>query len=530
MLLRTICAVVLVMCICAAPYEVKFIADQRITTKDNITLVADGYVPITTNSSQTFPILIFPNSWALPQFEYILKCLQLAERGYITLEYETRGWYRSGGEIDVAGLLDQADIGSVIDYAFSKAAEWQLDTTKVGMVGISYGAGLSLFGAATDNRVSAVASLSGWANISNALYENDTPNAVWGTLLVASAHLLGHVNASLDIMFQDLINHRNMTVVQSYSESRSPLLYLEHINKRNIPVFLSNNFLDRLFKPQDMLSFYEKLTTPKMILLNQGSHAEAEATGLVDLTNYVWHNTIEWMDYFLMGINNGIVQNPPVQFQELGSETRIFYPTWPDKEKVTPVTFYLNNRGANEYGGLSYNPTSRKRVQDVFDTMTYSSSTGMGDGIPIISDYLDEFIPITANLPTISRTSAIVYLSQPTNESLLLCGTPSFQVSIFPNSPSWQLYAYLYDVDIFGIGTLMTDAFYTNYGTSIPSQEVYVAADMHSLCQRVGSGRRLAIGFDLYNGLYTQSNSNSSLQVTMFYGEDTFLTLPINYL
>ena len=51
-----------------------------------------------------------------------MQAQELARSGYIVLEYETRGWYRSGGEIDCAGEKDQRDVTEVISYALNQRA------------------------------------------------------------------------------------------------------------------------------------------------------------------------------------------------------------------------------------------------------------------------------------------------------------------------------------------------------------------------------------------------------------------------
>eukprot|EP00758_Cryptobia_borreli_P016285 Tbor_TRINITY_DN6096_c0_g2::TRINITY_DN6096_c0_g2_i1::g.11594::m.11594 len=102
---------------------------------DNITLHAVAWIPTQhlENPNEKFPLVIFPNSWASPDFEYILPAAVLAQKGYVTVGYETRGWYRSGGEIDVAGAKDRADASKVIDFLLSdeRVKEWNINTSAV---------------------------------------------------------------------------------------------------------------------------------------------------------------------------------------------------------------------------------------------------------------------------------------------------------------------------------------------------------------------------------------------------------------
>ena len=66
------------------------------------------------------------------------------------------------------------------------------------MVGISYGAGLALLGAARDERIKAVVAMSGWSNMQEALFKQGSPSRVWGTLLVLLSHVVGKPEPLLD--------------------------------------------------------------------------------------------------------------------------------------------------------------------------------------------------------------------------------------------------------------------------------------------------------------------------------------------
>ena len=85
------------------------------------------------------PAIVFIDSWATPDFEYLVQARQFAADGYIVLEYDPRGFYGSGGTIDVAGPQDVADVSSVISWLLANTAA---NPAEIGVGGISYGAGL----------------------------------------------------------------------------------------------------------------------------------------------------------------------------------------------------------------------------------------------------------------------------------------------------------------------------------------------------------------------------------------------------
>jgi hypothetical protein len=533
----------------AESYVVTFLGVHTITTFDGHVLHGDGFAPIPNSVNETFPVIIFPNSWGVPQFEYIFKNLQLAEEGYVAFEYETRGWYFSGGEIDCAGPLDRRDLSSIVDFVVSHAVEWHIDVSRIGFCGISYGAGLSLMAAAVDPRITAVASLSGWANLTLAMYDHFTPNKVWAQALLFLGELVGHLSPDVSTNINDLIAHRNLSSIFTFSEARSPGVNVSAINARKVPVLISNNYNDRLFQPNDMLMFFNKITSPKMILLNEGGHAEAELSGLLDLgKNYVWSKTKLWFQHFLQGVDNGIEKEAPVQCEvQYQGNDYLMYSKWPDDRLVQMEKRFLTPRAGNgHYGGLAPSHPPLRNV--TYDFIRFDTLSGVYDGVPIVSDYLNQFVPTTNELSGYQEDGAIVYMNSPLTTTRLYCGTPEYQVLIQPTNVSggaggqttrWQLYSLIYSVDSLDIGTIIADAYNTNWEHNTPwgspnRGEVTVREDgslvlrsnFRFMCQNVAFGSRIAVAFVLYNAAFQQSSTN--LGMRFLYSEESWISLPYN--
>jgi predicted acyl esterase len=340
-----------------ASYNVNFYSDP-ITSWDGTLLHCDGYIPQRASGDNTtlFPLIIFPNSWVCPTFEYIVKAQNFAQNGYITLEYETRGWYNSGGTIDTAGPLDQKDGSSVIDFALSKAAEWNINTSAIAFAGISYGAGISLLMAGTDPRVKTAVALSGWVNITTALYPNHSPSLAAVEFLVDTARLTGRPSQELINVSQDLSQHKNIDTVLAFAAKRSAIAHLDVINARKMPIFISNNMFDRFFDPMQMLDFYTQLQGPKFMLLNQGEHAEPEMLALIDIPgSYIWGKVRLFLDDVLKGINTGIFTGPTLQIEmgdNIFSRNYQMFDSWPSPA-VQATQLIMGARGGNDWGALN---------------------------------------------------------------------------------------------------------------------------------------------------------------------------------
>jgi predicted acyl esterase len=504
-----------------APSGADFLGWQTIPTFDGYNLHADGYRPSGPAGKQRYPLVIFANSWGRNETEYEIKAKEWAEYGYVTLEYETRGWYESGGLVDVAGPLDRRDISTVIDYAFSKADEWNINTSAVAFAGISYGGGLATEAAGFEPRISAIIAMSGWGNLTRVLFDHDTVNFVWGSGLMLLEYLDAHPNPELLEMWNNLVAHRNMSAVEAWAGRRSGQTNVSFMNERKIPFFMSNNFLDRLMKASAQVDFWQELEGPKLLLLNQGIHAQPEHiynTGF----NYIWHQARRWLDYWLKGEQNGILAEAPVQVQpKYGSSNYINLTSWPPSN-LGSVKFVLGQRGPNKYGTMNRNGTETTRSSDI---VYYDEHSGVNNGIPMLSDLVDYLIPEMTNLQSASRSGSIIYLSEALSTGYQICGTPNISLSFVPSSDTWQVYAMLYDVDALDIGEIITDMHFTRYGAGNPNnQTVTLKTSFHMLYYSIPAGHRLGVAIILYNDLYLPANRN--LTVAMEYGTNTWVSIP----
>ena len=133
-----------------------------LTAHDGITLKGIVFDPKPTVEGTKNPTVIFISSWGLNKWEYVIPAGDLADKGYTVVSYTARGFWGSGGEINMAGELDMKDVSTVIDWVI---ANTNADPNRIGLSGISYGGGMSLLGAAFDSRVKSVAAMSCWVDL-----------------------------------------------------------------------------------------------------------------------------------------------------------------------------------------------------------------------------------------------------------------------------------------------------------------------------------------------------------------------------
>ncbi len=474
----------------------------RLPGHNGVTLAATLMTPAQASATTPVPAIVFVNSWALDNHEYLVQAAQLASKGYVVLSYATRGFGTSGGLVNVAGPDDMADFSRVLDWLIANTAT---DPQRIGVAGISFGAGISLLGAAHDPRVRAVAALSGWADLSQALYGGETPDMVWGGILLGAGYLTGRMDPIVAQMYNNLLFRRDIAATLDWAESRSPKIGLAALNQRQLPIYISNNFRDELFEPNAMMTFYQQLQGPKKLDLNLGNHATAELGGLLGLRNHVWTNVQRWFDRWLQNTANGIELEPRVSMAIKLDQTRDTFADWPDNS-VHDEVFYLGERDWFGNGDLRKTLPSSSGV-DRYHSGLLSGATA---GIPVVSTLFEAHLatPIISYLPTINRLLAVTYESPKLRDPMRIRGVPRVSIWLRPNTTRVQTIAYLYDVDAFGFGTLITHGPVTLWNAET-DRDHNVAIELIATAYDVAAGHHLALVLDTNDPQYSPPQLNA---------------------
>ncbi|MFC7978778.1 alpha/beta fold hydrolase [Streptomyces cinereoruber] len=451
------------------------------------------------------PLIVLPTSWAMPQIEYLVPARKLADAGYVVVSYNSRGFWQSGGEIETAGPKDVADASKVIDWALANTAA---DPDRVGMGGVSYGAGISLLAAAHDPRVKAVAALSGWADLIESIYSGRTQHLQAAALLGGAGALTGRPGPELkevlgDFLSSNLAKEEDMI---AWGRKRSPVTYLDRINANGAAIMLGNAWGDTIFPPNQYASFYEKLTGPKRLEFRPGDHATAELTGLFGLPNDTWTNAQRWFDRYLKGADNGIDREQPVQLKSRSTGGYEGYPDW--------KSVHANQRKF-DLGGT-------QRVWANVDS-------GANGGVTLLTNALDQFLrtPPVVSVPLLPRAFAGVWQSERYDAPQRVRGTVKVHTTVASTKESGTLVAYLYDVGPLGVGKLVTNAPYTFHGKT-PGQPFGVDLELFSTAYDVPAGHRLALVVDTVDPLYIEHNpTGAQLTFSSPAADPSYVSVPL---
>ena len=490
-------AIVLASSVFAADEACPYFSDAvTFTSADGTQLAGNVFIPQATTPDETFPAIIFINSWAMEEHEYLVQAALFASEGYIVLSYSARGWGLSGGLIDVAKPADVQDLSAAIDWL---EANTPVDMNNIGAAGMSYGAGISLLGIADEPRLKTVASMSGWGSLNRALYEQETPSLVWGAILTALAYI-GRPDPAIAEGFADLLLQQNIPAIMALNDLSSPIKYVSKINARQAPVYFSNNWDDDLFKPNSILDMFSQLTGPKHLDLNQGIHISAELPGLLGLDNYTWNNVHDWFDYWLKGVNNGFMSQPAVTMEVKHTSQTVTFASWPSST-VKTKTFYLGPRALNLSlkGTLNTSANSKSYTDVILSGLDTLATSGR---VPVIDQLLEPVVPIAVPIPAISVINGIVYQSAALSSGIKLRGIPKLNIWITPSRAQAELVVYLYDVNSLGIGTLITHG-PVSLHSATPGKAIQLAMELSATAWNVAAGHKLAIAIDTYDPLYS---------------------------
>lgn len=468
-------------------------------------LKANVVTPSGADGSRSYPVIVLPTSWGMPQTEYLAQAKKLADSGYVVVNYNSRGFWQSGGYIEVAGPPDIADASKVIDWAL---ANTPADPGKVGMAGVSYGAGIGLIAAAHDKRIKAVVALSGWADLIDSIYSGRTQHLQAALMLSGAGCLTGRPSAELQQIMSDFLTSnlaREQEMIK-WGKQRSPATYLDEINANGAAIMLGNAWGDSLFPPNQYADFYEKLTGPKRLEFRPGDHATAEGTGLLGLPNDTWTSAHRWLDHYLKGADNGVDHEQPVRIK---SRSTGRYESYPDWKSLVATERKI------ELGGT-------KKIHANIDS-------GANGGVIFLSSILDQFarLPPMASIPLLPRSFAAVWQSERYGSQQVVRGTARLHTTVTSTKESGTLVAYLYDVGPLGLGKLVSNAPYTFHGKT-PGKPFAVDLELFSTAYDVPAGHRLALVVDTVDPLYIEHNpSGAQLTFSSSAADPSYLSVPL---
>jgi predicted acyl esterase len=433
--------------------------EVQIETHDKIKLQAIVFNPKPTSRNSKNPVLIFISSWGLNKWEYVVPAHDYAKRGYTVISYTSRGFWGSGGVVNLAGPLDMKDVTTVIDWAL---ANTHADPNRIGLSGISYGGGMSLLSAAHDQRVKSVVAMSCWVDLAQSFLGNgETIRKHAVRVLQGVGYLTGEIGEDLETLFSKYFSKTDLEYLYKIVRERSAVNFVDQINENKPAVFIANALSDSLFIPNQFPAFFDKLTGNKHIEFAPGDHTGPEGAGLFGLPDQVWQRARQWNDYYLRDEKTDrLVEMPRIVLTTSNDDDVEGFKTWDDMANSS-LTYRLA-KDERLIFSLKDAPLDQQTVDETIKT---GDNAHINGGIAFVTASVRPPIeePLHFIMKLIDRDYAVVFQTEPFPYTARLRGIAAISLNIIPkSSPSGTLVAYLLDVNpVTKIGKLITFAPWT---------------------------------------------------------------------
>lgn len=227
---------------------------------------------------------------------------------------------------------------------------------------------------------------------------------------------------------------------------------IERINNSGIPVYMTTGWYDIFLG--DMFLWYDNLTVPKRLTVRPLDHSGMDATQF-DLDYEA--EAQRWFDYWLKGIDNGIMEEPPIHYYVMGVPKKEAWQTsnqWPlAKQELKHFHFDEGKTGSVASVNDGFLTTESPLAQDAFDVYTVDYTTTSGEksrwvAIEEEHDYPD----MRAN-----DEKALTYTTSPLETDVAVTGHPVVHLWISTDAPDLDVFVYLEEVDRSGKSTYITE-------------------------------------------------------------------------
>jgi len=536
---------------------------QYIAARDGTKLAIDIYHPSVGGKPVSEPLPVIwtftpyrravklPDGRLITQMEMMSWLKTVLKHGYIIAAADVRGHGASFGvSTGVFGPEEAADAYDVTEWL--AAQPWS--TGKIGMCGVSY-QGLTQLLAASTGPPHLVAIMPDMIMFD--LYSFSFPGGVFQDDFIAEwSQLVKQVDtiapaAPVDedpdgkLLAQAIEEHKkNIYPVETAAQGtfhdalepqtqtrpyldQSPHSYLKGIqeNGSKIGIYLVAGWFDMW--PRDMLAWFNNLPNPKKIIIAPWSHSHDYAAGWKDtilpLAGFLPQfdyaaEQLRWYDYWLKGIDNGIMAEPPIHYFTIGApeiEAWRFASQWPLPE-VKPTIYYLQAgpsgsiQSAND-GLLSKQKPSGDSGQDDY-SVDYTTSTGPAtrwhNGRGGNFSYPD----MAAN-----DAKGLTYTTPPLNSAVEITGHPIAHLWVRSSADDGDFFAYLEEVDESGYSHYLTEGvlrashrklhtppfaymnlpYHRSYAEDVaplpPGQAVELVFDLHPTSNIFDAGHRIRL-------------------------------------
>lgn len=229
---------------------------------------------------------------------------------------------------------------------------------------------------------------------------------------------------------------------------RSPSRCLESINESQIPVYHISGWFDLWVG--DQLIWFANLKVPQKILIGPWPHSGGAFP--YDMEH------LRWFDYWLKGIDNGVVDEPPIHYFTMGAAPGQEWRSarqWPLPQEQ-PTAFHLSGGKSGSVnstndGMLSAEPPVAGSARDDY-TVDYSATSGTRTRWSNVYGR-----PFGYGDMTLNDERGLTYTTPVLANDIEVTGHPWVSIWIETTAADIDVFAYLEEVDAQGVSTYVTE-------------------------------------------------------------------------
>jgi putative CocE/NonD family hydrolase len=218
--------------------------------------------------------------------------------------------------------------------------------------------------------------------------------------------------------------------------------FIDRINQSGVPIYMTTGWYD--IHTGDMFLWYANLTLPKRLLVRPVDHSEVEDNQF-DLDYGA--EAHRWFDYWLKGIDNGIMNEPSIYYYVMGGAKKDAWKTsnqWPlPNQKPTRFYFGEGKTGSvasTNDGFLRPEPPAQKDTADAY-MVDYSTTSGK------YSRWYAVNWPRNYPNMQVNDQKALTYTTPHLESDMKITGHPVVHLWFVAEAPDLDFFVYLEAVD-----------------------------------------------------------------------------------
>ena len=303
---------------------------------------------------------------------------------------------------------------------------------------------------------------------------------------------------------------------------------MESINKSGIPVYLTNGWFDPLARENFFL--YSNLKVPKRLIVRPTDHGQEDSP---------WHDVDyaaeahRWFDYWLKGIDSGIMAEPPIHYYLMGEDKPHNWRStgiWPPTNRKVVVYYFGGGRAdlseSVNNGTLAPLPPNAEEEGDAYN-VDYGTTTGKKARWTAIN-WAHDYPNLRHN-----DAKALTYTTRPLEVEVRVVGHPILRLWFTSDATDLDFFAYLEEVNRNG------DSVYVTEGNVRASHRALARAPYDTLglpyhshwrsdVEPIPPGEPVEVDFDLMPTAYRFSHGKRIRLTLACSDADNFATPALN--